>query len=112
MIQAEFQQDKDGLISGFVLSGHANMAPHGQDLLCAGITFMAIGVINTMTDATDFGSQVDAKTREGYASLRIKGDLTPEQRTVRQTVLNGFKKNLEMLKQQYPDQIDVKTRRL
>jgi hypothetical protein len=38
MIVAEIHTQKDGKITGFKIEGHANTAPHGQDIYCAGVS--------------------------------------------------------------------------
>ena len=38
MIVAEIYKDKSGKMSGFSISGHANTAPHGYDIYCAGVS--------------------------------------------------------------------------
>ena len=38
MIVAEIYKDKSGKMSGFSIYGHANNAPHGYDIYCAGVS--------------------------------------------------------------------------
>jgi hypothetical protein len=38
MIVAEIYRHKGGKITGFKIEGHANTAPHGQDIYCAGVS--------------------------------------------------------------------------
>ncbi|TLM99480.1 ribosomal-processing cysteine protease Prp, partial [bacterium] len=36
---------KAGKITGFTLEGHARVAPHGEDLVCAAVSMMAQSVL-------------------------------------------------------------------
>jgi uncharacterized protein YsxB (DUF464 family) len=38
MIVAEIYRHENGKIIGFKIEGHANTAPHGQDIFCAGVS--------------------------------------------------------------------------
>jgi uncharacterized protein YsxB (DUF464 family) len=37
MVRIDIYRDAAGAITGFTASGHANTAPHGQDIVCAGV---------------------------------------------------------------------------
>ncbi len=41
---------KDGNITGLKMSGHANSAPYGQDLVCAAASAIAIGGLNALDE--------------------------------------------------------------
>lgn len=38
MITITLVRDNNKAITGFRVSGHANVAPHGQDIVCAGVS--------------------------------------------------------------------------
>lgn len=38
MVKAEIYTQEDGKITGFLIDGHANTAPRGQDIYCAGVS--------------------------------------------------------------------------
>ena len=38
MIKIEIVRNSDQAMVGFSVTGHANTAPHGQDIVCAGIS--------------------------------------------------------------------------
>ena len=37
MVRIDIYRDAAGAITGFAASGHADTAPHGQDIVCAGV---------------------------------------------------------------------------
>lgn len=47
MIEAKFTT-KDGHYNSYSLSGHADHAPHGQDIVCAGVSALFIGISNVL----------------------------------------------------------------
>lgn len=47
MIQATFKQ-KDNKIYWFKVTGHANSAPYGQDIVCAGVSSLYITITNQL----------------------------------------------------------------
>ncbi|GAA5414416.1 ribosomal-processing cysteine protease Prp [Ureaplasma ceti] len=52
--------------NGLVVSGHANYAPHGQDIVCAGVSAITMGAINWFVE-----EDVEIVVEEGYLSLRL-----------------------------------------
>lgn len=47
MIQATFKR-KDNKIYWFKVTGHANSAPYGQDIVCAGVSSLYITITNQL----------------------------------------------------------------
>ena len=54
------------------VKGHANSAPHGQDLVCAGVSAILIGGLNNLDNVKSF----DIKIEEGYTAdlVILSGD--------------------------------------
>lgn len=40
----------DGMITKVIVSGHAEYAPHGQDLVCAGCSAIVFGALNALDE--------------------------------------------------------------
>ncbi|MDD3503886.1 MAG: ribosomal-processing cysteine protease Prp [Eubacteriales bacterium] len=47
MIEISIRKD------GITVSGHANYAPRGQDIVCAAVSTLAIALINSIKDLTE-----------------------------------------------------------
>lgn len=45
MITVALVRDNNKAITGFTVSGHAKAAPHGQDIVCAGVSALAQSAI-------------------------------------------------------------------
>lgn len=41
MIKIKIFRDLTGMVTGFYVTGHANTAPHGQDIVCAAVSALS-----------------------------------------------------------------------
>lgn len=94
------------------MKGHADYGEAQQDLLCANVSGIVTALINTLTDATDFGKNVHVQYAEGDVSVAIEEPLNEEQQKICQVLLNGFRLNMQELQKEYPGHINVNDRRL
>ena len=58
MIRASFHQNSDQKIDSFLIKGHADSGPYGQDLVCAAVSATTIGTINNLEKLTKAVPQV------------------------------------------------------
>ena len=86
---------------GFSLSGHAGLAKHGQDILCAAVSSAAYLTANTVTDVYRVPAKVEQNEREGSMTVQI----APQQAAPCRELLLGFFAHIEQLQQQYPRHI-------
>ena len=63
MIVVCVEQDAEG-IRMMDVSGHAMQAPHGEDLVCAGVSCIMTGALNAQT--------CDLAMQAGHISIRMK----------------------------------------
>lgn len=47
MIRVEIRRKPDRCISGFTVTGHADYDEHGKDIVCAGVTAVTFGTVNS-----------------------------------------------------------------
>ena len=59
---------EDGIITGFSLSGHADFAEQGSDIVCAAVSSAAYMAANTVTDVQNLPCSVTAD--DGYMESR------------------------------------------
>ncbi len=63
----------DNLISKVEISGHANSDKHGQDLVCAGVSAVAVGVLNTLVQYDFLKEDMGIlQMKEGYINIEVK----------------------------------------
>ncbi|MCI7061233.1 MAG: ribosomal-processing cysteine protease Prp [Lachnospiraceae bacterium] len=64
MIDVKLIQDSAGEYTGFEMTGHAEYAEYGQDIVCAAVSALVINAINSIEEYTDdtFENSVDPES--------------------------------------------------
>jgi uncharacterized protein YsxB (DUF464 family) len=71
MIRIDIYRDAAGAIAGFAVNGHANTAPHGQDIVCAGVAALAQSAALGLE--RHLGRDFDLDIGPGKLVLKLKG---------------------------------------
>ena len=87
---------------GFIVEGHADYAPHGQDIVCAGVT----GALFTAYHALEYHAQesngLEAVLSSGYANIRISpGTVFTD------SIVDAFLDTLTAIQETYPGTISI-----
>lgn len=80
MIRVIITRKRDGSIDSFSVKGHANYAKHGEDIVCAGVSAVTVGVVNAIEALT--GVIMDSRMKDGFLSSgvpQLKDERTSEQ---------------------------------
>lgn len=69
MIQVRYHRNEQGDVTTFQVSGHADYAAHGQDIVCAAVS----ALVDTSLLALDriAGQATEQENREGYSYCRL-----------------------------------------
>ena len=78
---------KDGKIINLTVKGHANSAPHGEDLVCAAVSSVLVGGCNALKEPNCFA----IKLNEGDASITEKSNANEHDYEVLETMMIQFK---------------------
>lgn len=78
MVRVEIRRRPDGTIAGFRMTGHAEYAEAGKDIVCAGVSAVAIGTVNAATallgvrlvDGTPERGTLEASVPQGMEGRR------------------------------------------
>lgn len=97
MIKVRFRM-RQGQLTGFSLTGHAEAGPAGEDIVCAAVSSAAYMTANTVTDVLHIPAEVAVD--EGYMELTVPGDPA-----ACQALLSGFRLHILALQDQYPAHI-------
>ncbi len=104
MIEAVIYQ-KDGIYQGYEISGHADFAPYGKDIVCAAVSFLAIATENSL----DSQSVIESGLLNGklycYLDKRTQG----ESLIRAQAVLKTLDLGLQQISKTYPEHIRLRT---
>ncbi len=97
MIKAVFRKDGDDFI-GFTINGHAEAAPDGEDIICAGVSSALMLTVNTITDFIKAEAEVDiSPEKEGYAALTLNAPYSKDAALM----IKSFHAHLEILEEEY-----------
>ncbi len=100
MIQISIQT-KNGKIIGMDIQGHAEYAEHGKDIVCAGVSTVAIGLLN----ALDY---LNAKCSCSMENNQISVRVTESDDELTQIILTTAKIQLETIQESYKKYIKIK----
>ena len=100
MIRAQFRRGSQGFVYVQV-TGHANFAPEGEDIVCSGVTSAVMLTANALTEV--LGEQADVQLLENEISITL-----PDQSlSASFAFLEALHLHLTLLQQQYPKHITV-----
>ena len=90
MIQVTVHKKNQRIVS-FEMTGHANFSEHGSDIVCAGVSALAITTVNSIEKLAGYQPIVEVDEVEGgYLYMEVVEDLTKEQEHTTQILLNSL----------------------
>lgn len=107
MINAKIYRSNEGLITSFILSGHAEFAEHGKDLVCAGASAVTFGSVNAVLSLTKIEPQIDQGGDGGYLHVRLPKNLDQSTSDKVQLLLEGMVVSLQTIETDYEQYISV-----
>ncbi|WP_099221262.1 ribosomal-processing cysteine protease Prp [Listeria costaricensis] len=107
MIHVRVERKNNQIIS-FTMDGHADFAEHGSDLVCAGASSIAFGMINAIAEVMPEGFDPTLAQDEGYLYYELPAAFRNDQ--VIQTLLTGMVNQLRSLAYSYPDHIKINSK--
>ena len=69
------------------IKGHANSAPHGEDLVCAGVSSVLTGGLNNLENPKGFNIILE----EGHSLVEVKDSISSHDEIVMETIIAGLK---------------------
>ena len=114
MIKIKLFSDPLGNIVQYDIKGHANFAPHGEDIVCAAIsvlsqtTLMGLVEVIKLKDKEVF-YKIDENT--GYLNVRLKEIQDKQDVKDAQILLQTFKLGIESIQDTYPENLKIEYRR-
>ncbi|MFS0780764.1 ribosomal-processing cysteine protease Prp [Bacillus sp. 1P06AnD] len=107
MITVKIDYTHDGMISSFTMSGHADFAKRGQDIVCAGASAVSFGTVNSILSLTDVKPILDTKGNGGYLHCEIPADLSADSQEKVQLLLEAMRVSLQTIERDYGKHIKV-----
>ena len=84
----------------FLVTGHANYADHGHDIVCAAISTISCMLANM---AASVKREVTVQQREGFSHICINGQETTRLKGILDTIQTGY----EAVAAEYPEYVQI-----
>jgi uncharacterized protein len=75
MITVTITKDRSDRIHAFEMSGHADFAEHGKDLVCAGASAVSFGAVNAIIALTGITPEILQGDDGGYLKVLLPEDV-------------------------------------
>lgn len=109
MIQAVFKRLTSDPIISFELSGHAESGPYGEDIVCAAVSALSIGTVNSLIEISHVDPDIEMHDEEGgYLSVTLPNNLSKEKEHDAQLLLESLCLSLKSVQEEYPEYINLR----
>lgn len=110
MIQVTFIRDNDNRIKEFEFTGHADFAPYGSDIVCAGVSAVAISAINGVKELANVDPTLEVDSENGgYLKCIVNFDqLDQEQENIVKILFENLNLAIVGMQQEYSEHIKIK----
>lgn len=106
MIHVDFIRHEERVVA-FEMDGHANFAEQGADLVCAGATSIAFGMVNAISER--MGVEPVMEEDDGYLYYSVPENIEADDAV--QILLEGMEHQLISLAYSYPDYIMINSKK-
>lgn len=66
---------QNGVLSGFVLKGHADAGKYGQDIVCSAVSALAINTVNSLEKLTEISPHILSDDKNGgFLEVQLSDD--------------------------------------
>jgi len=108
MINVTITRSHDGLIESFTMSGHAEFAEYGQDIVCAAASAVSFGTVNAIEALTGVVPEIEQGGEGGFLRCVVPKELQKEIDEKVQLLLEGMIVSLETIERDYGQYIKIK----
>ncbi|WP_318508215.1 ribosomal-processing cysteine protease Prp [Bacillus sp. T3] len=106
MINITINRTEAGRISSFSMSGHADFARHGEDIVCAGASAVSFGSVNAIEALTGVVPEIE-QGNGGFLRCAFPNDLQQEVQEKVQLLLEAMVVSLETIERDYGKHIKI-----
>ena len=97
---------KSGKIHSFTMSGHADFAAHGEDIVCAGASAVSIGMVNAIEILTGVAAKAN-QSDSGFLECIFPENLSAETDKKVQLLLEAMVVSLQEIEKAYGHHIKI-----
>ncbi|KKO51309.1 ribosomal-processing cysteine protease Prp [Paenibacillus sp. DMB20] len=106
MITVQISRKEDGRIHGFEVKGHAGYADPGQDIVCAGVSSVTVGTVNSIEALT--GTIMETRMKGGFLSAVLPSEEESTNSGQVQLLLESMVLMLQGIADSYREYIQIK----
>ncbi|MBA4496162.1 ribosomal-processing cysteine protease Prp [Paenactinomyces guangxiensis] len=110
MIRIQVERNEQAEVERILVTGHANYAEPGKDIICAAVSGISIGMVNAIEKM--FGVKVHADDDgEGKVDCRLPENLDdPEKAAKIRLLMEAMAVSLKSMADEYPSYVRMKER--
>ena len=90
MINVIIKRDKDKIVKGIEIKGHAGYAEYGQDIICSAVSSLALNMANSVEEFTDDHFEGSVSEDGGYFSFSFPEEISPESQLLMKSLILGL----------------------
>ena len=105
MIKATFKQKENDEIISFEMTGHADFAEMGSDIVCAAASSLSINAVNSIEELAGYQPIVDVS--DGYLYLELLSEMSDVQRAVTDILLKSLLIGLRGIEEEYKEYMNA-----
>lgn len=109
MINVSIYTDAENLITGFKLSGHAEYADPGSDVVCAAVSILVINAINSIEYFTSDQFQLEQDEKKGIIELQMVLPMSSNASLLLNSLIMGLQAIVDEYTEQYIQLTQVKS---
>ncbi|WP_026693784.1 ribosomal-processing cysteine protease Prp [Peribacillus kribbensis] len=107
MINVEINHAPDGKIQSFTMSGHAEFADAGQDIVCAGASAVSFGAVNAIEELTGVEPGIEMGGEGGYLKCILPDGLDAGTSDKIQLILSTMLVSLKTIERDYKEYMKI-----
>ncbi|MBR0383840.1 MAG: ribosomal-processing cysteine protease Prp [Eubacteriaceae bacterium] len=96
----------DGHVDSLFIEGHSDYAEEGEDIVCAGVSSLAVTLANGLTEIAHIPT-VECAVEGGFGHIVLAEGLTPAQRAQADLLMNTFTLGFQSLAASYADDVSI-----
>ena len=97
---------RNGLLRS-LMSGHADFAKKGSDIVCAGASAVSFGIVNAIMSLTDVEPEIEQGEDGGYLRCVIPENISAESQEKVQLLLKAMLISLQTIERDYGKYIKI-----
>lgn len=101
-------RDNDFRVVSLEMTGHANYAEHGSDIVCAAVSALVLTTVNSIERLASYQPVVEVDEQNGgYLYFETLTNLTSEQEYITHILLQNLLYGLEDIQEQYASYLSI-----